>query len=135
MAHLDHHRIRRGILTGTVIMTMGVLNSATPAHAAVNCVASHGVTQTETTVTGTSGNDTIVGGGANPAKTVNGNGGNDIITGTVFVDTLNGEDGNDTLTGVAGDDTLNGGDGTDTCSGGTGTNTLISCESGGGGLS
>jgi hemolysin type calcium-binding protein len=119
-----HHRIRRAILAGTFIIAMGVLNGATPAHAAVNCVVGPGVTQTDTTVTGTSGNDTIDCGGANPAKTINGGAGNDTLTGTAFVDMINGETGGDTLTGGVGNDTLNGGDGDDTLTGSAGDDAL-----------
>ena len=122
--HLRHHRTRRSLLAGGVVIALCVLNGVTPAHAAVNCVGSIGVTQTETTVTGTAGNDTIDCGGANPGKTVNGNGGNDTITGTAFADVINGGDGNDTMTGAIGDDALNGGLGDDTMTGSAGNDTL-----------
>ena len=117
------HRTRRGILAGSLFLALGVLNGVTPAHAAVNCVGSIGVTQTATVVTGTSGNDTIDCGGANPGKTVNGNGGNDTITGTPFVDMINGGAGNDTITGSDGNDILIGGDGNDTITGGRSNDT------------
>src|ERR1051326_8939971 len=107
--HLPTPRPRRSLLAGSVVIALCVLNGVTPAHAAVNCVGSIGVTQTETTVTGTAGNDTIDCGGANPGKTVNVNGGNDTITGTAFDDVINGGDWNDTMTGAIGDDALNGG--------------------------
>ena len=103
---------------------MGVLSGMTVANAAVKCVASSGVTQTETTVTGTSANDTIDCGGALPGKTVKGNGGNDTITGTVFVDSLNGGDGNDTITGAIANDILVGGNGNDTMTGSAGNDML-----------
>jgi hypothetical protein len=73
------------------------------AHAAVNCVVSPGVTQTDTVVTGSPGN-----------------GGNDTITGGLGIDTISGSAGNDTLAGASNDgsqDSLNGGDGIDTCQG------------------
>jgi Ca2+-binding RTX toxin-like protein len=123
LSHLHHHRLRRGTFAVTVIIAMGVLNGPTAAHAAVNCVVSTGVTQTDTTVTGTSGNDTIDCGGANPGKTINGNAGNDTITGTGFVDTINGDPGNDTLTGGVGNDALN------TCQGpGLDGDVLVACN-------
>jgi RTX calcium-binding nonapeptide repeat (4 copies) len=109
----------------------------------VPCVVGPGVTQTATTVTGSSADDTIDCTGASPGKTIVGGDGNDTITGTAFDDTVfggNGNDtitggpgidyiegnaGNDTLTGSDGDDTLIGGTGNDTLSGGTGNDTLI----------
>ncbi|MCO1580452.1 hypothetical protein M8C13_32330 [Crossiella sp. SN42] len=41
------------------------------------------MTQTDTTVTGSSGNDTIDRTNSSPAKTIDGDGGNDTITGGV----------------------------------------------------
>src|SRR2546423_8302463 len=105
---IHYHRPRRAMLAGTVFIALGVVNGVTPAHAAVNCVGSIGVTQTATTVTGTAGNDTIDCGGANPGKTINGHGGNDTITGTAFADGINRGDGNDTMTGATGADAPNG---------------------------
>jgi Ca2+-binding RTX toxin-like protein len=128
MNYLDQHRIRSGVLAGSVVIAIGLLGGATAAHAAVPCVltpATGAATQTDTTVTGSSGNDTIDCGGANPAKTINGNGGNDTITGTAEADTINGGDGNDTITALAGDDTLNGGLGIDTISGSDGNDSLV----------
>lgn len=128
MKQLRHHGLRAGVLAGSMLLAMGGL-AATPAYAAVNCVVSIGVTQTDSIVTGTSANDTIDCLGANPGKTVNGNGGNDTVTGTVFDDQLNGNDGNDTMTGGIGSDVLTGGNGDDTLTGSSGNDTL----NGGGG--
>lgn len=100
----------------------------------VPCIVSVGVTQNETTVTGTPADDTIDCRAASPGKTIDGFGGNDTITGTQFDDvitggegndTITGSEGNDTLSGEGGDDFVDGGDDDDTLSGGTGTNTLI----------
>ena len=109
----------------------------------VPCVVSLGVLQTATTVTGTSGDDTIDCTNASPGKWILGLDGNDTITGTAFDDTIiggNGNDtitggpgvdyiegnaGNDTLTGSAGNDTLIAGTGNDTLSGGLGNDTLL----------
>lgn len=121
MIQSQHHRSRRGILAGAVIMFLGVLDGLPAAQAAVNCVTSTGVTQTDTTVTGTPANDTIACGGALPGKTINGNAGNDTITGTMFVDAINGDAGNDTITGTPGNDVVNGGLGDDTMTGSAGT--------------
>jgi Ca2+-binding RTX toxin-like protein len=125
---------RRGVVaTLAGVLAVPFLWAVSPltAHAAVNCVVSAGVTQTDTVVTGTPGNDTIDCGGTNPAKTINGNGGNDTITGSDFNDTINGGDGNDTLTGGTGDDTLTGGLGIDTVSGSAGNDTLIGASNDG----
>ncbi len=128
MNYLQSHRLRSGVLAGAVALAIGLpialLSGATPAYAAVPCVVGPGVTQTDTTVTGSPGNDTIDCGGTNPGKTINGNGGNDTITGTSFDDTINSGDGNDTITGGAGIDTLNGGLGLDTVSGSDGNDIL-----------
>jgi Ca2+-binding RTX toxin-like protein len=124
MQLVHHHRIRRGIVAGTlagsVVMAVGV----PAAHAAVDCVVSAGVTQTATTVTGTNGNDTIACGGASRGKKIIGRAGNDTITGTAFHDTINGGRGNDTLTGGGRGDILTGGRGSDTMTGGAGRDTL-----------
>jgi Ca2+-binding RTX toxin-like protein len=106
------------------MMCVGGLIGAPAASAATNCVVGPGVTQTATTVTGTSGNDTIDCTSADSGKTINGLGGNDTITGTRFDDTINGGAGNDTITGGVGNDTITGGDGDDTLTGSAGNDTL-----------
>jgi hypothetical protein len=131
---IQQSQIRRAIvaaLGGAV--GVAVLWAVAPltAHAAVNCVVSPGVTQTDTVVTGSPGNDTIDCGGTDPAKTINGNGGNDTITGSAFDDTVDGGDGNDTITGGTGADTLSGGLGIDTISGSAGNDTLIGASTDG----
>jgi Ca2+-binding RTX toxin-like protein len=60
------------------------------------------------TITGTSGNDLILGGPGN--------------------DTINGMGGDDCILGGGGNDTIDGGDGTDVCIGGPGTDTFANCE-------
>jgi Ca2+-binding RTX toxin-like protein len=112
-------------------MAVGLLGG-TAAAQATPCVVGPGVTQNDTTVNGSPGNDTIDCGGTGPAgKTINGNGGNDTITGTDFDDTINGGDGNDTLTGGTGADSLNGGLGLDTISGSAGDDTLVGASNDG----
>jgi hemolysin type calcium-binding protein len=131
---IQRKQIRRGIVaTLAGAFAVPVLWAVAPltAHAAVNCVVSPGVTQTDTVVTGSPGNDTIDCGGTNPAKTINGNGGNDTITGSDFDDTITGGDGNDTITGGTGADTLTGGLGIDTISGSAGNDTLIGASNDG----
>ncbi len=90
----------------------------------VPCVVSVGVTQTATTVTGTSADDTIDCTNASPGKTITGGDGNDTITGTAFNDTIDGGNGNDTITGGPGDDTIEGGNGNDTLTGSDGNDTV-----------
>jgi hypothetical protein len=130
MNHAHQHRIRTSLLAGTMVMAIGLLGGTAAAQASP-CVVGPGVTQTETTVTGSGLNDTIDCGGATPAKTINGNGGNDTITGTDFADTINGGDGNDTLTGGVGNDSLNGGLGGDTINGSAGNDNLVGPSSDG----
>ena len=103
------------LVAGT--MVVGGLIGVTSASAAANCVVGPGVSQNNTTVTGSAGNDTIDCTGSDPGKTINGNGGDDTITGTRFADKINGGDGNDTLTGGPGGDTMTGGNGNDTITG------------------
>jgi Ca2+-binding RTX toxin-like protein len=129
---MNHRRYRRpgsrmlaGIAALAIALPLTLFSGAAAAWAAVPCVVGPGVTQTDTTVTGSPGNDTIDCGGTNPGKTINGNAGNDTITGTAFDDTINGGDGNDTLTAGAGNDTLNGGLGIDTISGSDGNDILV----------
>jgi len=114
---IHQKQIRRGIVVtlaaALAVPVMGALAPLT-AYAAVNCVVGPGVTQTDTVVTGSPGNDTIDCGGTNPAKTINGNGGNDTITGSALDDTIDGGDGNDTITGGTGLDVFFGGLGDDT---------------------
>src|ERR1700710_1102921 len=76
MHHLHHHPIRSSLLAGTMVMAIGLLGGTAAAQASP-CVIGPGVTQTDTVVTGSPGNDTIDCGGTNPGKTINGNGGND----------------------------------------------------------
>lgn len=91
----------------------------------VDCVVGPGVTQTATTVTGTSADDTIDCTNASPGKTITGGDGNDTITGTAFNDTINGGNGNDTITGGPGDDTIEGGNGNDTLTGSAGNDIVV----------
>ena len=86
----------------------------------VPCVVGPGVTQTATTVTGTSANDTIDCTNASPGKGIVGGDGNDTITGTAFNDTIDGGNGNDTITGGPGNDRIEGGNGNDTLTGSAG---------------
>ncbi|BAY74813.1 hypothetical protein NIES25_12290 [Nostoc linckia NIES-25] len=82
-------------------------------------------------LTGTVGNDTIVGwalgGNANSTSgndTLNGAAGNDSLAGGTGNDSLIGGDGNDTLDGGTGNDTLIGGAGTDTFRGSQGSDSI-----------
>ena len=72
--------------------------------------------------TGTTGNDSLVGGGA--GDTLLGLAGNDTLTGNGGADSLDGGDGNDLLNGGTGNDTLLGGAAADTLIGGSGNDTL-----------
>jgi hypothetical protein len=131
---IHQKQIRRGIVvTLAAALAVPVMGALTPltAYAAVPCVVGPGVTQTDTVVVGSFGNDTIDCGGTNPAKTIFGNGGNDTITGSDFDDTIDGGDGNDTLTGGTGADSLTGGLGIDTISGSAGNDTLVGPSSDG----
>jgi Ca2+-binding RTX toxin-like protein len=125
MNRVYQHRIRSGLLAGTVVIAMGLIGGAAAAQAAP-CTTGPGVTQSSTTVTGSNGNDTITCPAGTTVTTINGNGGNDTITSSNGLDsTINGGDGNDTITSGAGNDTINGGLGIDTISGSAGNDNLV----------
>jgi Ca2+-binding RTX toxin-like protein len=60
--------------------------------------------------------------------TITGTAGNDLILGSSGADTIDGLGGNDCILGGGGDDLITGGDGTDICLGGSGSNTFTDCE-------
>ncbi|MES2844246.1 MAG: hypothetical protein V4747_04385, partial [Pseudomonadota bacterium] len=73
--------------------------------------------------TGTSGNDTLVGGAGEDL--LSGGVGNDFLNGGSGSDSLYGGSGSDSLNGGSGSDLLDGGSGSDTLQGGSGADTLI----------
>ena len=73
--------------------------------------------------TGTSGNDTLVGGAGEDL--LSGGAGNDFLNGGAGSDSLYGGTGSDILHGGSGADLLDGGSGADTLQGGSGADTLI----------
>ena len=60
--------------------------------------------------------------------TITGTTGNDLILGSSGNDTIDGLGGDDCIIGGAGDDTIDGNDGTDVCIGGPGTDSFSNCE-------
>ncbi len=62
------------------------------------------------------------------AGTITGTSGNDLILGSSGADTIDGGGGDDCILGGAGDDTIDGNTGTDICIGGAGTDTFNNCE-------
>lgn len=62
------------------------------------------------------------------AGTVTGTSGNDLILGSSGADTIDGLGGDDCILGGDGDDVINGNSDTDICLGGPGADTFISCE-------
>lgn len=67
--------------------------------------------------------NTVSGSGA-----VTGTSGNDLIIGSPGPDTINGLGGDDCILGGNGDDSLTGEDGVDVCLGGPGSDTFVDCE-------
>jgi hypothetical protein len=123
--HQSQHRIRGGLLAGTIVMAVGLLGGTAAAQAAPDdCVVGPGVTQTATTVTGSPDDDTIDCGSTVNRKTINGIAGNDTITGNDQPATINGDAGNDIITSGAGNDIITGGDGNDTITSGVGNDTI-----------
>jgi Ca2+-binding RTX toxin-like protein len=74
------------------------------------------------TITGTNGNDLLVGTGA--ADLINAGNGSDVVYGGNGDDAMNGGNGDDTLYGEAGNDVLDGGNGNDALDGGEGADQL-----------
>jgi Ca2+-binding RTX toxin-like protein len=74
------------------------------------------------TITGTPGNDLIM--GLEGADHINSNGGDDCILGGPGADTINGNDGNDVIFGEGGADTIHGNNDNDIISGGTGADSI-----------
>ena len=62
------------------------------------------------------------------AGTLTGTAGNDLIIGSDGADTIDGLGGNDCILGSGGDDTLIGNEGNDVCLGGSGSNIFTACE-------
>lgn len=96
-----------GSITAAVIDFSGMDAAAGTTTTANMAVAA----TTVTTITGSPGNDTLIG---DVKSTISGGAGNDVITGGSGNDTLKGEAGNDTITTNAGTDTVTGGAGNDT---------------------
>ena len=94
------------------------------------CIVSAGVTQDATTVTGTSGADTIDCSMVNSGRTINGFDGDDTITGTQFDDMINGGEGNNTITALNGDNIITSGAGNDTITAGPEGNNNINSGAG-----
>ena len=63
------------------------------------------------------------------AGTVTGTAGNDLMIGGSGADVIDGLGGNDCILGGGGDDTLAGGEGSDVCLGGPGNDLFTDCES------
>src|SRR5688500_7423960 len=87
MDQVHSKRIRRGVvatLAGALAVPVMWAVAPLTAHAAVPCTVSLGVTQSDTTVTGTPLPDIIDCSAASPGKTINGLSGDDTITGTAF---------------------------------------------------
>lgn len=61
--------------------------------------------------------------------TLTGTSGNDLILGSSGVDTIDGLGGDDCILGGGGDDLIDGNTGTDVCLGGPGTDAFSACES------
>jgi len=126
---LHQHRIRNGMLAGTMAVAIGLVGGTAGAQAAVNCTVSAGVTQVGNLVVGTGGADNIDCSVANPGKIIRGLGGHDVITGTALVDSIDGGTGNDNLNsgpaGSLGSDSMIGGSGNDTMVAYSGNDTMI----------
>jgi len=84
---------------------------------------SDGYNYIENILSGTAGDDTMVGGDG--IDSFNGDAGADVLIGHGGPDRLRGEPGDDTLDGGDGNDILNGGDGNDVLDGGEGVDTAI----------
>ena len=108
-------------ITGDKAVTVGAVTAETVDASTMTSGGSliMGTATAVTTITGSLGNDTLLG---DAASTISGGEGNDTITGGSGNDTLDGGAGNDTLTAAAGNDTITGGAGDDTIVFGTAGN-------------
>jgi Ca2+-binding RTX toxin-like protein len=61
--------------------------------------------------------------------TLTGTTGNDLIIGSAGADSIDGLSGDDCILGGGGDDSIDGNDGSDVCLGGLGTDLFTTCES------
>ena len=95
-----------GAITANVIDASGLSAQVTGTATFTMGAAGVGVT----TITGSAGDDTLLG---DAASTIDGGAGNDAITGGTGNDTLTGGAGNDTITTNTGNDTVTAGDGND----------------------
>jgi hypothetical protein len=62
------------------------------------------------------------------AGTITGTDGNDLIIGSSAADTIDGLGGDDCIVSGGGDDSITGADGNDICLGGPGSDVIITCE-------
>ena len=62
------------------------------------------------------------------AGTITGTNGNDLILGSIEGDIIDGGGGNDCIVGGEGDDSIDGNSGTDVCIGGAGNDSFSNCE-------
>jgi len=97
--------VSTGAITANVIDASGLTGTA---YLTMGAAAADG---TLTSLTGSSGNDTLRG---DNSSSINGGSGNDTIVGGASNDTLLGGDGNDSITSGAGNDSINAGAGNDT---------------------
>jgi len=107
-------RDRDGVANGVLFTDLFVFRNISPAAltaAVFGGFAPDGSPAISLTVTGTAGNDVLVGGVG--SDLIEGLGGNDTLNGGIGNDTLDGGDGDDRLEGGAGNDTLRGGNGND----------------------
>lgn len=105
-----------------LLVGLGLVAAALPAAGASRCLG-QALTKPAGTLTGTSGDDVLL--GTSAGETMNGLGGDDIICGGGGDDRLNGGPGFDNLVGGDGDDSLYGQGGCDHLKGGTGNDLLF----------
>ena len=121
--------VRRCVLSGWFVVAAACcvlcafLMFPPAALAAPAVTLGHGGERIVCTITGTEGDDVLV--GTEQADVICGLGGNDILHGRAGSDTLDGGRGNDQLYGGRGADTLHGGKGADRLYGQAGNDTLI----------
>ncbi len=111
------------LITASIFSAFAAGVSVPPANAGIQSLPANADTFKPSVCAGLTLSNLITGSG-----TITGTAGNDLILGGPNADTIDGQGGDDCILGGGGDDTITGGADVDICIGGPGTDTFITCE-------